>query len=109
MLMYNICDSAQLESVQVSTQSCLTLRRHGLQPSRLLCPWDSPGKNALMGCHFLFQGIFWTQGSNPSLLCLLHWEEDALPLYLGGKSLKYACLGISEMNANKNAKDRGRF
>ena len=27
------------------TQSCPTLRHHGLQPARLLCPWDSPGKN----------------------------------------------------------------
>ena len=28
---------------------------HGLQPTRLLCPWDSPGKNTGVGCHFLFQ------------------------------------------------------
>ena len=33
----------------------------------LLCPWDSPGKNTGMGCHFLLQGIF-TQGSIPCLL-----------------------------------------
>ena len=32
----------------------------------------SPGKNARMGCHFLFQGIFPTQGLKPCLLCLLH-------------------------------------
>ena len=31
------------------------------------CPWDSPGKNTGMGFHFLLQGIFQTQGSNPSL------------------------------------------
>ena len=31
-------------------------------------PWDFPGKNTGMGCHFLLQGIFLTQGSNPSLL-----------------------------------------
>ena len=31
---------------------------HGLWPSRLLCPWDSPGKNTGVGCHALFQGIF---------------------------------------------------
>ena len=40
----------------------------GLQPARLLCPWDSPGKNPGMGCHFLLQGIFTTQESNPGLL-----------------------------------------
>ena len=27
-----------------------------------LCPWDSPGKNTRVGCHFLLQGIFLTQG-----------------------------------------------
>ena len=32
--------------------------------ARLLCPWDSPSKNTRVGCHFLFQGIFWTQGLN---------------------------------------------
>ena len=30
---------------------------HRLQPARLLCPWDSPGKNTGVGCHFLLQGI----------------------------------------------------
>ena len=34
----------------------------------------TPGKNDGMGCHFLFQGIFLTQGSNLHLLCLLHWQ-----------------------------------
>ena len=32
------------------------------------------------GVHFLFQGIFPTQGSNPCLLHLLHWQADSLPL-----------------------------
>ena len=41
---------------------------HGLWPTRLLCPWDSPGKNTGVGCHFLLQGIFWTKGLNPGLL-----------------------------------------
>ena len=31
------------------------LRPRGLQPTRLLCPWDSPGKNTGVGCHFLLQ------------------------------------------------------
>ena len=44
---------------------------------RLLCPWDFPGKNTGVSCHFLLQGIFQTQGSNP---CLLHWQADSLPL-----------------------------
>ena len=36
---------------------------HGLQPSRLLHRWDFPGKSTGVGCHFLFQRIFLTQGS----------------------------------------------
>ena len=38
-------------------------------------------------CHFLLQGIFLTQRSNPHLLCLLHWQADSLPLMLPGKPL----------------------
>ena len=41
-----------------------SLRPHGLQPARLLCPRDFPGENTGMGCHFLLLGIFPTQGSN---------------------------------------------
>jgi len=32
-----------------------SVRSHGLQPTRLLRPWDSPGKNTGVGCHFLLQ------------------------------------------------------
>ena len=34
---------------------CLTLWLYGLQPARLLCPWDFPGKDTGVGCHFLLQ------------------------------------------------------
>ena len=34
-----------------------SVRPHRWQPTRLLRPWDSPGKNAGVGCHFLLQGI----------------------------------------------------
>ena len=44
---------------------------------QLLYPWDFPGKNTGVGCHFLFQGIFLTQGWN---LYLLPWEADSFPL-----------------------------
>ena len=47
-----------------------SLQLHGLWPSRLLCPWDSPGKSTGMGCHFLFQGI----NPEPESLCLLCWQ-----------------------------------
>ena len=61
----------------ISRFSCVRLfvtpksRPHGLQPPRLLWPWDSPGKNIGMGCHALLQGILLTQELNSRLLCLL--------------------------------------
>ena len=55
------------------------------KPARLLSPWNSPGKNTGVGCHFLLQGIFLTQGSNLHLLCLWHWQADSLPLAPPGK------------------------
>ena len=59
-------------------KSCPALvTRYGLQPARLLCPWDSPGKYTGVGCHFLLQGIFQTQGANPHLL---QWQVDSSPL-----------------------------
>ena len=45
-----------------------SLQPHGLWPARLLSPWDSPGKNTVVDCHFLLQGIFLTQGLNLHLL-----------------------------------------
>ena len=71
--MNSLCEHAK------SFQSCPSLC-DPMEPIRLLCPWDSPGKNTGVGCHFL-QGISPAQGSNPSLLCLLHWQEDSLPLH----------------------------
>ena len=52
--------------------------------TRLLCPWDSPGKNTGVGCHFLLQRIFPIQGSN---LHLLHWQAGSLPLAPPGKPI----------------------
>ena len=53
------------------------MRPYGLYPARLLGPWDFPGKNIGVGCHFLLQRIFPSQGSE---LCLLHWQAGSLPL-----------------------------
>ena len=36
-----------------------------MESTYLLCPWDFPGKNTGVGCHFLLQGIFATHGLNP--------------------------------------------
>ena len=55
----------------------------------------SPGKNIGVGCHVLFQGIFLTQGLNPCLVHLLHWQMSALPLAPPGKpSVVLTCLRI---------------
>ena len=53
------------------------LRPRGLRPVRLLCPWDAPGKNTGVGCHFLLQGIFSTLGSNLCLLHLMYWQAGS--------------------------------
>ena len=50
--------------------------------TRLLCSWDSPGKNTAAGCHSLLQGIFPTQESN---LGLQPWQTDSLQSELPGK------------------------
>ena len=57
-----LCESVSHSAVSHS------LWPHRLKPTRLLCPWNSPGKNTGVGCHSLLQGIFPTQGSNPGLL-----------------------------------------
>ena len=73
--------------VYVCAHSCLTLGLHSLQPARLLCPWDSPGKNTGVRCHFLLQEIFPTQRSDLCLLSLLLWQADSLPLAIPEKPL----------------------
>ena len=58
-------------SLWVSEWSCSvvsdSLQPYGLYPTRLLRPWDFPGKNTGVGWHFLLQEIFLTQGLNPGL------------------------------------------
>ena len=51
-----------------------SLQPYGLQPVLLLSMWDSLGKITGVGCHFLLQGIYPTQGLNPRFLRLLHWQ-----------------------------------
>ena len=68
-----------------------SLRPHGLYPARLLCPWDSPGKNAGVGSCFLLKGIFLAQGLNPPLLFspalasrfFTHWAISDIQWYYG--------------------------
>ena len=59
-----------------------SLQPHGLQPTRLLCPWDSPGKSTGEGCHFLLHRSFPTQ-SRTYISCtggwiLSHWRSPVI-------------------------------
>ena len=69
-----------------------SLQPHGLYPARLLCPWDSAGKNTEVGCPALLQGIFPTQGSNLGLLNLLDWQAGSSPLAPPKQNFSWAWL-----------------
>ena len=66
------------------------LRPNGLQPARLLCPWDFPGKITGVDCHFLLQGIFPIQESNPGCRKILY------QLSYEGSPISLSCLHISQ-------------
>ena len=60
------------------------LQPHELQPTRLHCPWNFPGKILEWVAMSSSRGNFPAQGSNIYVLCLLHWLADSLPLCLLG-------------------------
>ena len=68
-----------------SRQSCLTLRPYRQQPTRLPCPWDSPGKNTGVGCHFLLQCMKVKSESEVAQLCLT--LSDPVDCSLPGSSI----------------------
>ena len=89
-------------------------RPGGCSPPRLLCPWDSPGKNIGVGCHSLLQSIFLTQGldlglphGGPILYCLNHQRSpndrktSLMPFIQGdavlvlGTTVESSCVGVS--------------
>ena len=72
---------------------------------RKICPWDSSGKNTGVGCHFLLQGIFPTQGSNPWLLHYLHWHVGSLPL---GSPWKYHWLALHNRHLSHSVLEAGK-
>ena len=80
---------------------------HGLQPSGLLCPWDFPGKNTEVGCHF-----FSRESSQPreSNLCLLALQADSLllsppgkPSHLVGSQKSLIFIFSSEVASTRNS------
>ena len=62
---------------------------YGLYPAQLLCTWDSPDKNTGVGCHFLLQGIFPTQGLN---LGLLPCRQIPYGLSYEGSPIMHGCM-----------------
>ena len=73
-----------------------SLRTHGLEPTRFLCPWDFPGKNTGVGFHSLLQGIFPTQGSN---LGLVHCRQILYHLSHQGSQDKDPDMALWETQA----------
>ena len=66
-----------------------SLRPRGLMPARLLCPWDSPGKNTGVGCHFLLQGIVWPRDQTQ-----VSWPMNSSPLHYLEAPISYLVCGI---------------
>ena len=77
-----MCNKYCSSSVNPSVVSD-SLQPHWLQPARFLCPWDSPGKNTRVDCHFLLQGLFSAQEWN---LGLLHYWQILYCLSYQGRS-----------------------
>ena len=77
----------------VAKLSWTLLWLHGLYLARLLYPWDFSGKNTGVGCHFLLQGIFLTQGLNSGLL---HCRQILYQLSLQGSPFStWECMYVN--------------
>ena len=62
--------TAAAKSLQSCPNLCDSVRLHRQQPTRLCRPWDSPGKNTEVGCHFLLQCMKVKSGSEVTQSCL---------------------------------------
>ena len=83
--LYTVCVSVCVCLCVSPSAVSNSLRPHGVYPARLLCPWNSPGKNTGVGSHSLLQGIIPIQGSNPGLLhfrqVLYHLSHQESPYH----------------------------
>ena len=92
-----------------------SVRPHRWQPIRLLCPWDSPGKNTGVGCHFVLQCMKVKSESEVAQLCptlVTPWTEahQAPPSmgfsrqeYWSGLSLPSPIEALTPIKLNKEA------
>ena len=92
-----IFSSVQVQFSHSVVSNCLW--PYGLQPPRLSCLRDSPGKNTGVGCQVLLQGIFPTQGSNPCHSHLLYWQAGSLPLAPARKPFPVSPLNKPEVES----------
>ena len=93
VLIYSLCVSHSVMSYSATTWA--------VSCPRLLYPWNSPGKNTGVGCHFLLQGILLIQGQNPGLLhcrqilyLLIHLGIFSLNHYLLGYLILHMCVCV---------------
>ena len=87
--LFTLCSNGHVPSCACTCSAAQSiLRPFGLKSTRVLSPWDFSGKNTGVSCHFLFQGLFPTQGLNLHLLCLLHCRRILYSLSHQG-SLKH--------------------
>ena len=78
-----------------------SLHHYRLWPARLLCRWL---ENIGVGCCALLQEIFPTQGWNPHLIHLLHWQAGSLPLVAPGLG---SCIIRPPEGVEKNTRKAG--
>ena len=80
----------KVKSEREVAQSCLTQRPHGLQPTRLLRPWDFPGKSTGVGCHCLLciymllyikianqQGLLYSTGNSTQYSVMTYMGKES--------------------------------
>ena len=82
-------------------QSCPTLWPCGLQPARLLCPWDSPGKITGVDCHLLLQG---TSGPRDQT-CISCISKQVLYHFPGGSEVKASACNAGDQVPSLDQED----
>ena len=75
----------------------------GLQPNRLLCPWNSPDRSTGVGCHFLFQGSPQSRDrTHVSYISCIAWQVLYHQHKLGSQLYPYSGMFYSAVNRNEN-------